>query len=62
MVVDFYLLLAPCFEKQIMIHQALLSQFSLLAEFVAGKLLVSRILKLMNLNPGKQQQTVANFD
>jgi hypothetical protein len=37
------------------IHQALLSQFSLLAELFNGKVLVknrdSRVLKLVNLNP-----------
>jgi hypothetical protein len=37
------------------IHQALLSQFSLLAEFIIEKLLVkdrdSRVLKLVNLKP-----------
>jgi hypothetical protein len=38
------------------IHHALLSQFSLLAEFLIGKVLVkqkhSRVVKLVNLNPG----------
>jgi hypothetical protein len=38
------------------IHQALLSHFSLLAEFLIGKVLVkgsdSRVLKLENLKPG----------
>jgi hypothetical protein len=37
------------------IHQALLSHFSLLAEFLIGKVLVkgkdSRVLKLVNLSP-----------
>jgi hypothetical protein len=38
------------------IHQALISPFSLLAEFLIGKVLAkdkdSRALKLANLNPG----------
>jgi hypothetical protein len=38
------------------IHQALQTQFSLLAEFLIGKVLVkdrdSRVLELVNLNPG----------
>jgi hypothetical protein len=40
------------------IHQTLLSQISLLAEFYIGKVLVkdseSRVLKLVNLNPDSQ--------
>jgi hypothetical protein len=42
-------------ELRAEIHQALLSQFYLLVEFLSGKVLVkdkdSRALKLVNLNP-----------
>jgi hypothetical protein len=40
------------------IHRATLSKFSLIAEFLIGKLLVKdrdiRVLKLVNLNPGER--------
>ena len=47
--------LATTLKSRAEIHQALLSQFSLLVEFFIGKLPIenknSRVLKLMNLNP-----------
>jgi hypothetical protein len=43
-------------KSRVEIRQALLSQFSLKAEFLIGKVLVkdrdSRVFKLVNLNPG----------
>jgi hypothetical protein len=46
-------------EARAEIHQALLSQFSLLEEFFIGKVLVkegdSRVLTFVNLNPGVQK-------